>query len=585
MNPRSTNPRRKRSRTSHRKKVSAGFSQRRLRFESLEDRRLLATLEMGFVFRHVDADGNPGTVMTTPATITAGSDFWAELRVKDSRASATAPAPGIIALPVTVNWVGSVNGGALTNHEFVEYIGVKPVDDETCQHPTSLCVQEDNPLVTPNFRLQRFVDSKGDDGSFINLRGGALPDWEEGGDAIGTTGFEAFSQMKFRAALLPNGQPVTVCFDAALAGSMSFADADVLEGVDSQQGCIRIQPENGIPSPSSLSGFVYLDANNDGIRNVAPNGVPLEIGLPNVTIHLYRQGETTPLRTVDTGPGGWYQFEDLEPGVYRIRQEQPAAFLDGKDSLGIVMPGGQQRGEVGDDEFSNIRLNSGEHGIEYNFGERTANINKRMFLASTPKPREIAGSRQGVPTKVIEVASASVTVEPKLDDQAFQITVDNEPAQTIPFSQARIVAVENPASASRVTLIGTPAPDTAYTAPGYAVLRRAEVPITQGYGMEVVGAPTIWIDAGNGQNDRIVMRDSPRNDLFIAGDPTPGGPPPAVPAQTASLSTQAPASETGMQVFARRFQRVRAISSAGGNDQATQQAHDMALQLVGNWNL
>jgi hypothetical protein len=35
-----------------------------------------------------------------------------------------------------------------------------------------------------------------------------------------------------RRAVGPNGQPVTVCFDAALAGSMSFADADVLEGVE-----------------------------------------------------------------------------------------------------------------------------------------------------------------------------------------------------------------------------------------------------------------------------------------------------------------------------------------------------------------
>jgi hypothetical protein len=330
-----------------------------------------------------------------------------------------------------------------------------------------------------------------------------------------------------------------------------------------------------------------LDANNDGIRNLDPNGVPLEIGLPNVRIHLVSPGaRRRRLRTVDTGPGGWYSFEDLEPGVYRIRQEQPAAFLDGKDTLGTVMPGGEPVAKSETTSSRTSGLNAGEHGINYNFGERTANINKRMFLASTPKPREIAGSRQDVPTKVIQVASGSVTVEPKLDDQAFQVTVNDEPAQTIPFTQARIVAVENPTSASTVTLIGTPAPDTAYTAPGYAVLRRADVPITQGYGMEVVGAPTIWIDAGaSGQNDRIVMQDSPRNDAFVAGDPTPGGPPPAVPAQTASLGTQPPVNETGMQVFARRFHRVRAISSAGGNDQATQQAHDMALQLVGNWNL
>ncbi len=581
MNSGFIHPGRKRSRTSLRSGASAWYGQRQLRFEPLEDRRLLATLEMGFVFRNVDASGGPGTVMTDPATITAGSDFWAELQAKDSRAAEAAPAPGIIALPVTVNWGESSNNGSLTNHTRIEYIGAAPVPGA---NPASFSVLQNNALISQKFPLQRFVDSNGSTGSFANLRGGALPNAGQG-TAIGTTEPEAFSQMKFRAASLEDGQQVTMCFDAVLVGSMSFADADVLEGVDSERECIRIVSEP--PASASLSGFVYLDANNNGIRNVDSNGVPLEIGLPNVTIHLHRQGETTPLQTADTGPGGWYQFEDLEPGVYRIRQEQPATFLDGKDSLGTVMPGGQQRGEVGDDEFSNIRLDGDEHGIDYNFGERTASINKRMFLASTPKPREIAGSRQGVPTKVIEVASANVTVEPKDDEQAFQVTVDDEPAQTIPFTQARIVAVENPTSAGTVTLIGTPAPDSAYTAPGYAVLRRADVPITEGYGTEVVGPKTIWIDAGadSGQNDRIVMQDSPRNDAFVAGDQTPGGPPPAVPAQTASLGIQAPANETGMQVFARRFHRVRAISSAGGTDKATQQAHDMALQLVGNWNV
>jgi hypothetical protein len=577
MSSRSTHPSRKRFRNSLPSGVSAGDARRRLGFEPLEDRRLLASLEMGFVFRHVDADGGPGSVIADPPAIVAGSNFWAELRVKDSRASATAPAPGVIALPVTLNW-GVPSNGSLTNHDRIQYTGAAPVAGP---NPASSSVLQDNALITQRFPLQRFVDTDGSTGSFANLRGGALPNAGQGA-AIGTTEPEAFSQMKFSAAALENGEPVVVCFDATLVGSMSFADADVLDGVDSQRGCITIVPA---PTSSSISGFVYLDTNNDGIRNVGSNGVPREIGLPNVTIHLYRQGETTPLRTVDTGPGGWYQFDDLEPGVYRVRQEQPIAFLDGKDSLGTVMPGGQQRGEVGDDEFSNIRLDAGEHGINYNFGERTASINKRMFLASTPKPREIAGSRQGVPTKVIEVGSAHVTVEPKGDEQAFQVTVDEEPAQTIPFTQARIVAVENPTSASTVTLIGTSAPDSAYTAPGYAVLRRADVPIADGYGMEVVGAKTIWTDAGadSGQNDRIVMQDSPRNDAFVAGDTTPNGPLPAVPAQTASLGSQAPANETGMQVFARRFHRVRAISSAGGTDQATQQAHDMALQLVGNW--
>jgi hypothetical protein len=38
--------------------------------------------------------------------------------------------------------------------------------------------------------------------------------------------------------------------------------------------------------------------------------------------------------------------------------------------------------------FSNIVLNEGEHGIDYNFGEGgTTLVNKRMFLASSPTSR------------------------------------------------------------------------------------------------------------------------------------------------------------------------------------------------------
>jgi hypothetical protein len=82
--------------------------------------------------------------------------------------------------------------------------------------------------------------------------------------------------------------------------------------VNSQRGCITIRPkENG---PSSLSGFVYLDSNRNGKRDVDQNGIPLELGLPNVTIHLYRDGQAEPIQTVDTGPGGWYHFENLASG-------------------------------------------------------------------------------------------------------------------------------------------------------------------------------------------------------------------------------------------------------------------------------
>ena len=557
MSLRSSINRRQRSRSRRLDSTSAKLGQRRLGFESLEDRRLLASLDMAFVVRATEPGGEPGAETNEP--IDVGSDFWVELQVKDSRAPG---APGVIALPLTVQW----------DNALVQYVGAAPI---VGPNPASFNVPLNNPLLTPDFPLQRFVDSDGSVGSFTNLRGGALPNANLGA-AIGTDGFELFSQMKFRATA--EGQ---VCFDAGLAGSMSFADAAPLDNDPAANRCVTIFRDGPEPErTSSLSGFVYLDSNRNGKRDVDQNGIPLELGLPNVTIHLYRDGQATPVQTVDTGPGGWYHFENLAPGVYTIEQVQPELFLDGEDSLGIVLPGGQPRGQKGNDVFSNIALNEGEHGIDYNFGEGgTTLVNKRMFLASKPHVQESIGNRQGVPTKVIEGTPQDDTIESKIEGEAFQITV-NGTSQTIPFTEARIVAIDARQGNNTVTVIGTSAPDTAYSAPGYATLRRDDVPIVQGYGMEVTGAKTVVIDAGgDGQNDRIVMQDSPQNDVFVAGDTAPTNPPPLVPTRTASLT----ADDTGMRVLARRFQQVRAVSSAGGTDQAIQQAHDMALTLVGNW--
>jgi hypothetical protein len=206
MSLRSSIHRRQRSRSRCLESSSARFARRRLGFEPLEDRRLLASLDMAFVVRATDGTGEPGAETNGP--IEVGSDFWVELQVKDSRAPG---APGVIALPLTVQW----------NNALVQYVGAAPI---VGPNPASFNVPLNNPLLTPDFPLQRFVDSDGSAGSFANLRGGALPNANLGA-AIGTDGFEAFSQMKFRATA--EGE---VCFDAGLAGSMSFADAEVLEG-------------------------------------------------------------------------------------------------------------------------------------------------------------------------------------------------------------------------------------------------------------------------------------------------------------------------------------------------------------------
>jgi protocatechuate 3,4-dioxygenase beta subunit len=109
---------------------------------------------------------------------------------------------------------------------------------------------------------------------------------------------------------------------------------------------------------ASVAGNVYVDTNNNGIKDVN------EAGIAGVTLTLTGADDVGPVsRTTTTAADGSYVFANLRPGAYGIKETQPAAYLDGKDSLGSL------GGTVSNDLFSNIALSSGANGINYNFGE------------------------------------------------------------------------------------------------------------------------------------------------------------------------------------------------------------------------
>jgi parallel beta-helix repeat protein len=111
----------------------------------------------------------------------------------------------------------------------------------------------------------------------------------------------------------------------------------------------------------SLSGFVFEDRDNDGIRDGN------EDGIDDVTIHLTGtddQGNAVD-RVTQTNNNGKYEFNDLRPGVYEITEEQPADFADGLESRGTL------GGVTGSDRFSGILVGTGDHGTDYNFAELT----------------------------------------------------------------------------------------------------------------------------------------------------------------------------------------------------------------------
>ena len=115
--------------------------------------------------------------------------------------------------------------------------------------------------------------------------------------------------------------------------------------------------------PSSISGTVFVDLNNDGTQDTG------ELGLADVWLQLTGvddRGQAVSLST-RTDSQGQYLFDNLRPSNlvgYTITQTTSAAgYLDGIDSVGTV------GGTLSNDRFSAIVFVAGTNGTEYNFGE------------------------------------------------------------------------------------------------------------------------------------------------------------------------------------------------------------------------
>ncbi|MCL4206106.1 MAG: DUF11 domain-containing protein [Pirellulaceae bacterium] len=125
------------------------------------------------------------------------------------------------------------------------------------------------------------------------------------------------------------------------------------------------------PLLSSLSGFVYVDLNNNGLKDAG------EAPISGVTVRLTGtalNGSTVQRQQV-TGSDGSYVFSDLPAGVYQMIQEQPQTYLDGRDTPGTV-----PTASVENNTFNGIQLEPGAQGTNFLFGERLPVFSKRLFL-------------------------------------------------------------------------------------------------------------------------------------------------------------------------------------------------------------
>lgn len=128
----------------------------------------------------------------------------------------------------------------------------------------------------------------------------------------------------------------------------------------------------GYRGQSSISGFVYRDFNNDGIRQ---QGV--ETGIGGIVITLVGNDIAgNPQRLVTTtASDGSYTFDNLFAGRYTVFEGNVTGLLDGKDTLGSL------GGTAGNDVLTSIALGTNEQAVNYNFGEiLPASITGKVFI-------------------------------------------------------------------------------------------------------------------------------------------------------------------------------------------------------------
>lgn len=216
---------------------------------------------------------------------------------------------------------------------------------------------------------------------------------------------------------------------AAATKPVATGERDTITGVTLASG--ESSPNHNFgerPSGATISGYVFVDTDNDGVRD------PGEAAIPGVTVQLTgvdaNGGAVSIVQT--TGEDGAFNFVNVpasNSAGYTISEVQPAGFTDGKSGVQAGNPGSAVTGKpvgVGDmDQITGVVTQGAATLTDYRFGEiavpllKPPIINGYVYLDrdhDRVRPRD--GSTDGQPgwTVVLRqngVAICTVTTDAK----------------------------------------------------------------------------------------------------------------------------------------------------------------------------
>ena len=197
---------------------------------------------------------------------------------------------------------------------------------------------------------------------------------------------------------------------------IAFSDSP---DIDSRPGNFGDSPEEDdgayieilIPPQRSISGFSYLDTNNDGIYQGS------ELPIRNTEIRLIGTDELgEPVeRSTSTNQWGYYQFAELRKGTYQITQLHAPQFLDGIDSLGDALGSNSIN-----DRFlvqltgKATNLNFGERGIQSSYLIRFLGFNEDSLDGANAEV-----SRESF--RVVDMGDSLITSGTQLPSVAYRV--------------------------------------------------------------------------------------------------------------------------------------------------------------------